>query len=160
MGKRVYVYGQSEATIPKSDFVLKADVEADGAHVQSIVSQSLVFGDFTDNADATGYVDITTILPGLAIPLGWKAVISAGFAGNTTAVMQVGIAGDLNKFSGATTASCLYAAVVAAPANNDALLSATAETIRVTVTGGTDFTAITAGSMVVTLYYVQMPAAI
>lgn len=152
MGKSVYVYGHDKATKPLDDFALKAD----GVVLQTLTSQALAFGDFTDNGDATGYIDITTKLPANAIPLGWKAVISEGFANDTSATMQVGIENDLDKFSGATTASCFTAATVGAPSNNDALLSASEQTVRVTVTGAADFTSINAGSMVVYLYYLVM----
>ena len=152
MGERIRTVLGNVNSRPLSAFVMVED----DTHMKSVVSQVLAFDDFTDNEDATGYVDVTAKLPALAIPLGWKAVVSEGFTGDTTAVMQVGIEGDLDKFSGVATASCLAAATVAAPANNDALLSATEETIRVTVTGGAGFGAITAGAMVVTLYYMQM----
>ena len=116
-------------------------------------SQTLVYSDFTDNGDATGYVDFDTDLPANAIVVGWKAVVSTGFTGDTTAVVQVGISGDLDKYSGVTTASVLAAATVGALGNTDSELSTVAKTPRVTVTGGADFSSISAGSMVVSLYY-------
>ncbi len=138
---KAYVYGEGEAV---------KDVPA------KIVSQTLKIGDFTDNEDATGYIDFDTNLPANAVPLGWKAEVSAGFTGDTSATMQVGISGDLDKFSGSTAADCSSTGTIGAPANNDAVLSSSAQTPRVTVTGGSDFGSITAGSMVVTLYYLPM----
>lgn len=44
------------------------------------IEQALAIADFTD-VDTTGYVDLAVQLPAGAIPLGWKAVVSAGFAG-------------------------------------------------------------------------------
>lgn len=44
----------------------------------------LNLSDFTDNGDATGYVDIDNALPAGAVPLGWKIDTLIGFA--TTAV--------------------------------------------------------------------------
>lgn len=124
--------------------------------LNKLESQSLAIGDFTDNADTTGYIDIDVDLPANAIVVGWKAVVSEGFAGDTTAVMQVGIAGDLDKYSGVTTVSCLAAATVGAIGNTDSALATTAQTVRVTVTGGADFTTIATaanGLAVVSLYY-------
>ena len=153
MAKKVRMYGANEAVKPMSDFVLYDD----DVHLKSIVSQTLAIADFTDNTGtATGYIDIETTLPALAVPVAWKAVVSTGFTGDTTAVMQVGVTGDLDKFSGVTTNSCLAAGTVGAMALNNVALSSSAQTVRVTVTGGADFTSITAGSMVVTLYYLQM----
>lgn len=119
-------------------------------------SQTLAIADFTDNANTTGYIDLDTTLPANAIVVGWKAVVSEGFAGDTTAVCQVGIAGDLDKYSGATTASVLAAATVGAMGNTDTVMATTAQTVRVTVTGGADFTSIVTaanGAMVISLYY-------
>ena len=152
MSKQVYMYGSVKKTKPLDDFVLFAD----DVHLKSITSQTLDFDDFTDNTNTTGYIDITTKLPALAVPIAWKAVVSTGFTGDTTATMQVGVSGDLDKFSGVTTNSCLAAGTVGAMALNSVALSSSEQTVRVTVTGAADFTSITAGSMVVTLYYLQM----
>ncbi|MBW2094213.1 MAG: hypothetical protein JRI80_04925 [Deltaproteobacteria bacterium] len=121
--------------------------------LNKLVSQTLAIADFTDNEDATGYIDFDSDLPANTIVIGWKAVISEGFSGDTTAVMQVGVSGDLNKYSAITTVSCLAAATVGALGNVDTALATTAKTPRVTVTGGSDFGNISAGSMVVSLYY-------
>ncbi len=124
--------------------------------LNKLESQNLAIADFTDNADATGYIDIDVDLPANAIVVGWKAVVTEGFAGDTTAVMQVGVAGDLDKYSEVTTASCLAAATVGGLGNIDTVMATTAQTVRVTVTGGADFTSIVTnatGAMVVSLYY-------
>lgn len=118
------------------------------------ISESVAFGDFTDNTDATGFVDLTPTLPAGAIPLGFKAVVSTGFTGDTTAVISVGIAGDLDRFSLNTDQSVLAAASVGSlPATDGADGLNAASTVRVTVTGGADFTSIAAGVMVVHIYY-------
>ncbi|HDO36685.1 MAG TPA: hypothetical protein ENH07_10395 [Nitrospirae bacterium] len=124
--------------------------------LNKMVSQALAVADFTDNTDATGFIDIEPDLPANAMVTGWKAVISGGFGGDTTAVMQVGIAGGLDKFSGITTVSCLAAATVGALGNVASALVFTAQTVRVTVTGSSDFGLIVTdatGAMVVSLYY-------
>jgi hypothetical protein len=124
--------------------------------VGQLVSQDLKIADFTDNTNATGYIDITDKLPAGAIVLGWKAVVGTGFSGDTTAVIEIGVSGTLDKFSVDTSQSVLTAGTVGSSSKlsaNNFLGSAT--TVRVTVTGGADFTSITAGEMVVTIYYVQ-----
>jgi|GEM_PF-5545169 len=127
--------------------------ECRNVFLNKLESQILAIADFTDNGDATGYIDIDTDLPANAIVIGWKAVILTGFTGDTTAIMQVGITGDLNKYSGITSVSCLTATTVGALGNTDNALAITSQTPRVTVTGGSDFGLITAGSMIVSLYY-------
>ena len=124
--------------------------------LNKLESQNLAVADFTDNANTTGYIDIDVDLPANAIVAGWKAIVSEGFAGDTTAVLQVGVAGDLNKYSAVVTASCFAAGTVGSLGNTDTALATTAQTVRVTVTGGADFTTIKTadnGDMIVSLYY-------
>jgi len=122
----------------------------------SIISQSLEFGDFTDNADATGYVDITTQIPASTIVTGWEAVVSTGFTGDTTAVVQVGVSGTLDKFSADVAQSVLAADTVGSAALAASAYVGTAVTARVTVTGGADFSSISAGVMVITLFLTDL----
>lgn len=124
--------------------------------VNKIKQENVGFSDFTDNADATGYVDLTTLLPAGAIPLGWKITVDAGFAGDTTAVVQVGVSGDLGRFSAAVDQSVLAAGVIGSAAPAAAIAGiGSAQTVRVTVTGGADFGSITAGQLDIELYYIQ-----
>jgi len=119
-------------------------------------SQPLAIADFTDGGSTSGYIDFDTKLPANAIVVAWKAVVSEGFAGDTSAVCQVGISGDVNKYSSVTTSSVLAAATVGALGNTDTLLATTEQTVRVTVTGGSDFGKIitaAGGAMVCSLYY-------
>lgn len=119
------------------------------------IEQTIAIGDFTDNGDLTGYVDLTDLLPAGAIPLGWKSKVTDGFTGDGAAVVQVGVAGDLDRFSSVTDQSVLAAGTVGSgvPADaNDGI--AAAQTIRATVTGGADFGNIAAGQMTLYVYYV------
>ena len=130
-----------------------------------VVSKVCAIADFTDGTDATGYIDFTAdALPKGAIPIGWKAVVTEGFAGDTTAVIQVGISGDVDRFSADTTQSVLAAGTVGSVAiAADALKGIGAvATPRVTVTGGDDFTSIVTadnGAMTVTIYYIATEVA-
>jgi hypothetical protein len=113
-----------------------------------VLSESIAFGDFTDNANATGYVDLATTLPEGAIVQGAQVNVTTGFTGDTTAVMDVGIAGTLEKFISDLN-------VLAADVEGEALLVYldAANTVRVTVTGAADFTSIAAGVAVVKMIY-------
>lgn len=124
----------------------------------AVLSEAFVIGDFTDNADTTGYVDMAAALPVGAIPLAWKAVTTTGFTGDTTAAIQVGVSGDVDRFSGATDQSVLAAGTVGASALGvaDSLDGiGAASTPRITVTGTADFGSIAAGAMTVTVYYLR-----
>jgi len=127
--------------------------------IRSVVSQELKIADFTDNTNTTGYIDFTKALPAGAVVIGWRADVTAGFTGDTTAVMQVGIAGDLDKYSANTAQSCLAAGTVGslALAADSVTGFSDAKTPRVTVTGGADFTTIKtggSGEMTVEIFFI------
>jgi len=131
--------------------------QGQGFKVVDFISQTVAIGDFTDNTDATGYVDLTPTLPAGAMPLGCKFVVATGFTGDTTAVVQAGVAGDLDRFTADTAQSVLAAATVGSLAiAADACdgINAAA-TVRVTVTGAADFGNISAGQMTVYVYFVR-----
>lgn len=127
--------------------------------VKELVSQTLIVADMTDAA-ATGTIDFDSALPAGAIPLGWQAVVSGAFAGDTSAVISVGIEGDLDKYSANTAQSVFTTGTVAslAIAADAATGMASAQTPRVTVTSAADFTDVVTdgnGEMVVTIYYID-----
>ncbi|MCP4376269.1 MAG: hypothetical protein GY794_08865 [bacterium] len=124
---------------------------------RKLVSQTLDFGSFTDNGDASGYVDFTSgSIPAGSIVTGWKAVVSTGFTGDTTAVIEVGESGDSDAYSADVAQSVLAAATVGSAAKEALAFVGSATTPRVTVTGGADWGNIAAGSMTVTIYYRQL----
>jgi len=121
------------------------------------IEQDCDYDDFTDNGDATGYLDTDDLLPVGAFVLGWKAAVATGFTGDTSASCQVGVAGNLNQFT-TTAASVLAAATVgaAAPGSGDSPVVSTAAAARITVTGASDFGNFSAGSMAVRIPYLQL----
>jgi len=128
--------------------------ELAGAPAVQAITQDVALADFTDAEDATGYVDLDVPLPAGAVVLGSKVATSEGFAGDTTATVQVGVAGDLDAFSVVTTGSVLAAGTVVSAPVAAAAGRAAETTIRVTVTGGSDFGAITAGAATVTVKFI------
>ncbi len=125
--------------------------------VQVLTSQTLNFGDFDDNLDATGGILFDSFLPAGALVLGWKAVVSTGFQGNTTAVIKVGETGNDNRYSADETQSVFAAATVGSGAlQAEAFVGAATSTPLVTVTEDSDWGDISQGSMVVSVFYVEM----
>ena len=120
-----------------------------------VITQSVAFGEFTD-VDTKGHIDLTTPMPKGAIPLGCKFVVTTGFTGDTTAIVQAGVSGDTDRFTLNVDQSVLAVATVGSlPATDGADGMAAAQTIRVTVTGGADFSSISAGVMVVSVFYIE-----
>jgi len=122
----------------------------------NVISQQVAIGDFTDNEDATGYVDLATQLPKGAVPLATKFVVTTGFTGDTTATVQAGVSGDLDRFTEQTDQSVLAAGTVGSTPPADCCDGiGAAQTIRITVTGSADFSNISAGEMTVYVYYIE-----
>lgn len=129
------------------------------------ITQVCPVASFTDGGSTSGYMDFTSTIPADSIVLGWKAVTTtaAQWDNDTTAVMTVGISGATDKFSGGGAASVAAAGTtgdVGKLATNAPLVFVdTVTTPRVTITGGSDFTAfVTAAdcSSTVTIYYIPL----
>ena len=124
------------------------------------VSQIVNFGDLTDGAGTDGTLNLNKKIPAGSFVIGSKVTVKTGFAGDTTAVLSVGTAGDANEYSGNTTHNILAAvrnSVKSAFITADAGLVAESADISVllTVTGGSDFGLITAGKMLVEVFYLS-----
>jgi len=128
--------------------------------VMVLSSGTLAVTAFEDVGNTTGYKDFAAQLPAGAIPLGWKATVTGAFKGDTSAVVQVGIAGDLDRFSADTAGSVFAAGTVGslALAADGSKSIAAAVTPRVTVTTASDFSTCktdATGVMTVELYYIK-----
>lgn len=130
-----------------------AIVEFDTELAIRTLSETVTKGAMTDNGNTTGYKDFATQLPAGAIVLAVEFDVKTAFIGDTTAVVQVGKSGALAIFTADTAQSIFTAGVKgsAAPVATQYVVSAT--TVRVTVTGGSDFGAISAGEMDVKIIY-------
>jgi hypothetical protein len=122
------------------------------------VSQIVNFDDLTDGGGADGTLNLNKQIPAGSFVIGSKVTVKDGFAGDTTAVLQVGTAGDANEYSGNTTHNILAAvrnSVRAAFIGSDAGVVAESADIdvKITITGNADFGAITAGRMLVEVFY-------
>ena len=118
-----------------------------------VLSRTFSFGDMVDDGGTSGHIDLAGLLPVGAHVVGWSADVTVGFTGDTTAIAQVGVAGDLNKFSANTAKSVLAVAKVGSHALAVDGVVDVAAAPRVTVTGAADFTSISAGTMTLSLHY-------
>lgn len=115
-----------------------------------VFAQTIAIGDFTDNANTTGYVDLDVPVPAGATVKGWQADVKTAFTGDSSAVIQVGDSANLDRFTSKTDNSIFTAGVVGAVApsvTGDPAYCASDTTVRVTVTGGVDFGSIAAGEL-------------
>lgn len=125
------------------------------------VAQIVKYSDFTDDgADPNGDLVLDKQIPAGSFVIGTKVTVKTGFTGDTTAVLSVGAAADGDDWSGNTTINVYTAArnlVASAFLGADSGLQAisTANDVCLTVTGGADFTSITAGEMLVEVFYLS-----
>ncbi len=157
-------------TVTSSD-ILDGEVQTDDVAAANITNakmkkpclriyqETCPVASFTDNADATGQLDLDTTLPAGCVVVASTVHAIVGFAGDTTAVFTIGDGTDVDRYNTGTP-SCFTtaAAGVACGAVSGTAFHAAAKTPRVTVTGGSDFTSIVTdgnGTMVVTIYYYE-----
>ena len=118
------------------------------------IEETFAFGDFTDNADATGEVDFSEAIPVGATFLYAAVTAITGFTGDTTAVATIGDGTDVDRYNtGTLDVFTTIAAGIAAGDPSGVRYHAAAKTPVVTITGGADFTSIVAGSITVELFY-------
>lgn len=121
----------------------------------STIQQTFAFGDMTDNLDATGQIDLTDTLPEGSIVVRAMVDEITGFTGDTTAVATIGDGTDVDRYNTGTVDVFTTSDHEDAGAPSGTVYQNAEETVRVTVTGGADFTSIAAGQMTVTLFYYQ-----
>lgn len=126
------------------------------------VGQWVKLADFTDGAGTSGYVDLSKQIPAGSLVLCSKVTVTEAFVGDTTAVMDIGNSADTDDYSFTDHNVFVVASNLIESANADSsdtaagpIPVATATTVRVTVTGGSDFGAITAGKAYVEVVYLS-----
>jgi hypothetical protein len=117
------------------------------------ISETVLYSDFTDGGSTSG-----TYVLAQAIPEGayfYKTLVQnvTGFTGNSSAALIVGDGTDTDRYmtgtpSVYTTDTSLDVGVASGTLYHDA-----AKSVTLTVTSGTDFTAVTAGQLTIKLFY-------
>ncbi len=118
------------------------------------LSETVSYTQFTDGGAAVG-----TFVTSMVIPAGATVLYSAikaitGFAGDTSAVMVIGDGSDVDRYNTGTPSVFTTAANgVSAGAPSGVVYHTAEKTVKLTVTTATDFTAVSAGSVTVSVYY-------
>lgn len=110
-------------------------------------------GDFTDGGSAAGTLALDETLPIGAWVLRSVLRNVTGFTGNTSAVMVVGDGTDVDRYNTGTPSVFTTANAIDLGAPSGTQIHTAAATVTVTVTGGSDFTAITAGTATISIYF-------
>ena len=134
-----------------------ARAEAMAAVGLGCIEQTITYAQFTDNTDATGYKDLADPLPPGALVIGWRVRVATGFTGGgTSAIVELGVSGNLAVFSADTGQSVYTSGTIRGSASivaSSADYMNAGQTVRVTVSDSADFTNISAGVMTVTVWY-------
>lgn len=121
----------------------------------STIQETVALADFTDNEDATGEVELSTAIPEGAIVMQTCIDAVTGFAGDTSATVQIGDGTDVDRYNTGTPNVFATADHISAGAVSGTAYHAAAKTPTVTVTSNSDFSSVTAGEMTVTIFYYQ-----
>jgi hypothetical protein len=118
------------------------------------IHQVISYRDFTDGGSAAGTYNMLKRIPAGSFVIGSKVNVLAGFTGNSSCTLAIGDSGDSNVYSANTTHN-IYTAVnnLVAQAESPPVAEASANTVLLTATGASDFTAITAGKIEVWVFY-------
>lgn len=123
----------------------------------AVLTETLLKSAFTDGGGTSGFKDFAGTIPLGSQILGWRGVTTTAWTGDTSAVLQLGVSGDVDRFTADTTYSVFATGVdgstaIAADAGDGI---AAAVTPRATVTSGADFTNVASGATtVVSMLYI------
>ena len=124
-----------------------------------VLTETVAVAAFTDGGATVGTFQLIGEVPAGAVLLGSKVVVSAGFAGDTTAALTIGDGSDVDRYNTSTidvfstAASGVQSGV---PSGNKLITTANRPTLTITSTA--DFTSVVSngsGVLTVSLYYLQ-----
>ena len=124
-------------------------------------SEVVNFDDFTDGGSTAGTYELPTLVPANCVVVGWSVEVLTGFTGDSSAALLVGISGNTDMYNAAATSVSVFAAGTVGAycdydGSGDLGFSATARTVLLTVTSGSDFGAVDAGKMVIHVAYLEL----
>jgi len=134
---------------------LLGDMEAGAVGAIRKIEETVLFSQFTDGGAASG----TYTLTAGTIPVGATVLSSAikaitGFTGNVSATIIIGDGSDTDRYNTGTPSVFTTAAGgISAGAVSGVAYHTAEKSVVLTVAGSSDFTAISAGSVTVAVYY-------
>ena len=123
--------------------------------VGGIITETVTRAQFTDGGAAAGTKNLSTQIPAGAFVTRAYLLDVTGFTGNTSAVITIGDGTDVDRYNTGTPSVFATATAINLGAPSGEQIHTAAKTVTVTVTGGSDFTAIAAGQMTVRIFYTK-----
>lgn len=125
------------------------------------IAQIVDFGDFTDGGAAVGTLNLSKQIPAGSFVFGSKVTVRTGFTGDTNCVLDIGNSGDDDAYS--YTTHNIYTAAnnlvegcdssTGGTTGTGIVPVATATTVLLTATSASDWGLVTAGRMLVEVFY-------
>jgi hypothetical protein len=131
-------------------------LDVNGYGFVEVLTQTVLFSDFTDGGAAVGTKVLAKAIPAGSIMLGSKLVVNTGFTGDVSATLTVGDGSTVDRYNTGTPSVFATAAAgvqSGVPSGTKLLTAANKPTL--TVTSNADFTAVVAGSLTLSLYYIR-----
>ena len=120
-----------------------------------VIRKTIAYDDFTDGGSTTGTYVLSDSIPAGATVITSTVKDVTGFAGDSSATIQIGDGSDAGRYSTGTPSVFATASGIVAGVPSGVKEHATAvSTITVTVTSGSDFTSVSAGQCTVSIFYV------
>lgn len=118
-----------------------------------VITETVARSAFTDGGSTSGTYALKTQVPAGAFVVRCFLVDVTGFSGDTSAVITVGDGTDTDRYNTGTPSVFSTVAALDLGAVSGTAIHTAAKTVTITVTSGSDFTLVTAGSLTIRLYY-------
>lgn len=136
---------------------VRGKIVTDGDKMRLVSYQQTVsFDQFTDGGSTAGTLDLNVSIPAGAVFARTLVTAVTGFTGDTSATLVVGDGSDVDRYNtGTPSVFTTAAAGVDMGAPSGTLFHSAAITPKLTVTSNSDFTAVEAGALTITLFWYQ-----
>lgn len=119
------------------------------------INETIAFDDFTDNTDTTGTYEMLEDIPAGALVLGATLTALTGFTGDTSAVITLGDGTDVDRYNTGTPDVFTTAAAIDLGAMSGVAAHVVDKTPTIILTSATDFGLVDAGSMDISIFYIE-----
>jgi hypothetical protein len=118
-----------------------------------VITETVARSAFTDGGSTSGTYALKTQVPAGAFVDRCFLVDVTGFTGDTSATIIVGDGSDTDRYNTGTPSVFSTVAALDLGAVSGTAIHTAAKTVTITITSGSDFTLVTAGSLTIRLYY-------
>jgi hypothetical protein len=117
------------------------------------IEEFITRSQFTDGGSTTGTYQMKTAIPVGAYVINSVLTQLTGFAGDTTATLTIGDGSDVDRYNTGTPSVFTTAAALALGVPSGTKEHTAAVFPTLTITGGSDFTAVTPGALALRIIY-------